>query len=46
MKVAVLNIKGEETGEGLTEKLIKYEIYQKMLNGKDVEAFEIEAKKK
>ncbi len=40
------DIKGEETGEGLTEKLIKYEIYQKMLNGKDVEAFEIEAKKK
>lgn len=40
------DIKGEETGEGLTEKLIKYEIYQKMLNGKDVETFEIEAKKK
>ena len=40
------DIKGEETGEGLTEKLIKYEIYQKMLNGKDVESFEIEAKKK
>lgn len=40
------DIKGEETGEGLTEKLIKYEIYQKMLNGKDVEAFEIEVKKK
>jgi type I restriction enzyme R subunit len=40
------NIRGEETGEGLTEKLIKYEIYQKMLDGKGVEAFEIEAKKK
>lgn len=40
------DIKGEETGEGLTEKLIKYEIYQKMLNGKDVQSFEIEAKKK
>ncbi len=40
------DIKREETGEGLTEKLIKYEIYQKMLNGKDVETFEIEAKKK
>lgn len=41
-----VDIKGEETGEGLTEKLIKYEIYQKMLNGKDVETFETEAKKK
>ena len=40
------DIKGEETGEGLTEKLIKYDIYQKMLNGKDVETFEIEVKKK
>ncbi len=40
------DIKGEETGEGLTEKLIKYDIYQKMLNGKDVEAFEIDVKKK
>lgn len=40
------DIKGEETGEGLTEKLIKYDIYQKMLNGKDVETFEVEVKKK
>ena len=40
------DIKGEETGEGLTEKLIKYEIYQKMLNGKDPEKFETEVKKK
>lgn len=25
------SIKGEETGEGLTEKLFKYDIYRKML---------------
>lgn len=40
------DIKGEESGEGYTEKLIKYEIYQKMLNGKDVEDFEKDVKKK
>jgi type I restriction enzyme R subunit len=40
------DIKGEETGEGQTEKLIKYDIYKKMLNGKTVEAFEAEVKKK
>jgi len=40
------DIKGEESGEGLTEKLKQYDIYNKMLNGKDVEAFEKEAKKK
>ncbi len=40
------DIKGEETGEGLTEKLIKYDIYLKMLNGKDVAAFETEVKEK
>ncbi len=40
------DIKGEETGEGLTEKLKQYDIYNKMLNGKDVEKFEKEAKKK
>ena len=39
------DIKGEESGEGLTEKLKKYEIYEKMLNGKDVETFEKEVKK-
>lgn len=39
------DIKGEETGEGYTEKLMQYEIYQKMLNGKSREAFEDEAKK-
>jgi len=40
------DIKGEETGEGYTEKLRQYEIYNKMLNGKDVETFEKEVKKK
>lgn len=41
-----VDIKGEETGEGYTEKLKQYEIYQKMLNGKSTEDFEDEAKKK
>ncbi len=40
------DIKGEETGEGLTERLRKYEIYNKMLDGKTVEEFEKEVKKK
>jgi len=40
------DIKGEETGEGYTEKLMQYEIYQKMLNGKTTEDFEDEAKKR
>jgi type I restriction enzyme R subunit len=39
------DIKGEETGEGYTEKLMQYEIYQKMLGGKTPEVFEDEAKK-
>ena len=39
------DIKGEETGEGNpTEKLLKYELYQKMLNGKSTEEFEQNAK--
>jgi type I restriction enzyme R subunit len=45
-KPSTSDIKGEETGEGLTEKLEQYEIYNKMLNGKDVETFEKEVKKK
>jgi len=40
------NIKGEETGEGSTEKLKQYKIYQHMLNGKDPDKFEKEVKKK
>lgn len=41
------DIKGESTGdEGATEKLRKYEIYNKMLNGKKPEEFEKEVKEK
>ena len=39
------DIKGEESGEGLTERLRQYEIYNKMLGGKEPEAFEKEAKR-
>jgi len=38
-------IKGETTGDGETEKLEQYEIYQKMLNGRDREQFEKDVKK-
>lgn len=38
------DIKGE--GEGYTEKLMQYDIYQKMLNGKTPEDFEDEVKKR
>jgi type I restriction enzyme, R subunit len=40
------DIKGESSGEGLTERLRQYEIYNKMLNGQDAEKFEKDAKKK
>lgn len=40
------DIKGEETGEGLTERLRKYEIYNQMLGDKAAEDFEKEVKKK
>lgn len=39
-------IKGESSGEGQTEKLRQYDIYQKMLNGKSTEDFEKEVKQK
>lgn len=52
----VTSIKGEETGEGLTEKLFKYDIYRKMLAdyfeqsedeaARRVEEFEKEVKKR
>jgi type I restriction enzyme R subunit len=45
-KPSISDIKGEESGEGETEHLHQYEIYNKMLNGRDVEAFEKEVKKK
>jgi type I restriction enzyme, R subunit len=38
------DLKGETTGEGLTERMRKYEIYTKMLGGKEPEAFEDEVK--
>lgn len=41
---AYSDIKGE--GEGYTEKLMQYDIYQKMLNGKTTEDFEDEVKKR
>ncbi len=42
----ISDIKGETTGEDQeTESIEKYEIYQKMLNGKSAEDFEDEAKK-
>lgn len=55
-KPSPADIKGEETGEGLTEKLFKYDVYRKMLadyfeipveqaNGK-VEEFEAKVKEK
>ena len=41
------DIKGEETGEdNPTDKLLKYEVYTKMLKGKTTEEFEAEAKAK
>lgn len=40
------DIKGEETGEGLTERLRQFDIYNKMLGGKDPETFEKEVKQK
>jgi type I restriction enzyme R subunit len=45
-KPSPADLKGEESGEGLTEKLKQYDIYNKMLNGKDPETFEKEVKKK
>jgi type I restriction enzyme, R subunit len=40
------DIKGEESGEGLTERLRQYAIYNQMLGGQDAETFEKDAKKK
>jgi type I restriction enzyme R subunit len=41
----IQKIKGEETGAGTTEELMKFDIYKKMLNGKATEAFEDEVKR-
>lgn len=40
------DVKGEGDGEGLTERLRKYETYNRMLAGKEPEAFEKEVKKR
>ncbi|MBN1454056.1 MAG: type I restriction endonuclease subunit R [Anaerolineales bacterium] len=42
----IADIKGEESGEGETEQLHQFDIYNKMLNGQEVETFEKEAKRK
>lgn len=45
-KPNINNIKGESTGEDkATEEKYKYEIYTKMLNGKDTDQFEEDVKK-
>ena len=43
-EAGISDITGEESGEGKTENIQKYEIYQQMLGGKVVEAFEKKAK--
>lgn len=45
-KPASSDIKGEESGEGSTERLRQYDIYTKMLGGQEPEAFEKQVKKK
>ncbi len=45
-KPSPADIKGEETGEGLTERLRQFDIYNQMLGGRDPEAFEKEVKRK
>ncbi|MCC7362080.1 MAG: HsdR family type I site-specific deoxyribonuclease [Anaerolineales bacterium] len=45
-KPAPGDVKGETTGEGLTEKLQQFEIYNQMLGGKDPDTFEDEVKDK
>jgi type I restriction enzyme, R subunit len=45
-KPSPADIKGEETGEGLTEKLRQYSIYNQMLGEQSAEDFEKDVKKK
>lgn len=45
-KPAPGDVKGEGDGEGLTERLRKYETYKRMLAGKEPEEFEKEVKKR
>jgi type I restriction enzyme R subunit len=44
-KPSPADIAGEESGEGMTEKLRQFEIYNRMLGDKDPETFERDAKK-
>jgi type I restriction enzyme R subunit len=39
------SIRGEATGEGQTQRMEQFDIYQQMLNGRDRETFEREVKK-
>ncbi|MBD9497314.1 type I restriction endonuclease subunit R [Ensifer sp. ENS01] len=45
-KPSASDIKGQDSGAGLNERLRQYEIYNKMLGGQDAEQFEKDAKKK
>ena len=45
-KPSVSDVRTEDSGEGATEKLKQYEIYNKMLDGRTVEDFEKEVKNK
>lgn len=45
-KPAPGDVKGEGDGEGLTERLRKFEVYNRMLGGKEPEEFEKEVKKR
>ena len=45
-KPSLSDIKGQDSGEGMNEKLRQYAIYNKMLTGQDVETFEKEVKEK
>ncbi|MEA5579440.1 type I restriction endonuclease subunit R, partial [Anabaena sp. UHCC 0451] len=42
----IKSIKGENTGEGKTDKIHQYEIYQKMLNGQNADKFAEDVKSK
>ncbi|MGC9269887.1 type I restriction endonuclease subunit R [Acidiphilium sp.] len=45
-KPSAADIKGEDSGEGMNERLRQYEIYNRMLNGTDPDKFEEDVKRK
>jgi type I restriction enzyme R subunit len=45
-RAGIADAKGEDSGEGYTESLLKYDTYKKMLAGKDVDVFEAETKER